>query len=276
MLIRLHGLFLTLLICSAAVADADHQHTFGIVPQQSASKMARLWTPVLQELSRLSGETLHFATAPNIPEFERRLYAGEYDFAYMNPYHYTQFSRTPGYRAFAKQKDKQIRGILVVHKESDIVSLEQLQGKTLAFPSPAAFAASVLPRGYLTRQQISFEPRYVSSHDSVYQVVSKGLFVAGGGIERTLGNTTPELREQLRVLWKSDGYTPHAFAAHPRLEASEWERVKEAMLTISNREEGRQLLSTINFKGITSAQDSDWNDVRELSLVGLTKPSHRN
>ncbi len=269
---RLAYLVSAWLLWSTASADTAHQHTFGIVPQQSASKMARLWTPVLQELSRLSGETLHFATAPNIPEFERRLSAGEYDFAYMNPYHYTLFSRTPGYRAFAKQKDKQLHGILVVRKESDIVSLQQLQGKPLAFPSPAAFAASVLTRGYLSRQQIEFEPRYVSSHDSVYQVVSKGLFVAGGGVERTLGNTAPELREQLRILWKSRGYTPHAIAAHPRLEEFEWQRVRDAMLKLDTSEEGRRLLGTINFKGFDSADDSDWDDVRALKLDGLNHP----
>ncbi len=262
----LAALLISLAHAHRSMAETDHQHTFGIVPQQSASKMAQLWTPILQELSRLSGETLHFATAPSIPEFERRLAAGEYDFAYMNPYHYTRFSRDPGYQAFARQKDKEIHGILVVHKDSDIVSLEQLQGEQLAFPSPGAFAASVITRGYLTQQNISFEPRYVSSHDSVYQVVAKGLFVAGGGIERTLGNTSPELREQLRVLWVSDGYTPHAFAAHPRLEAYEWEAVRDAMLALGESEEGRKLLLSINFSGIDHAMDSDWDDVRALDL----------
>ena len=35
---------------------------------------------------------------------EQRVEKGEYDFAYMNPVHYTFFSKSTAYRAFARQK----------------------------------------------------------------------------------------------------------------------------------------------------------------------------
>ena len=80
--------------------------SFGIVPQQSAGKLAGLWTPILTYLSRKTGYAIHFKTARDIPTFERRLAAGDYDLAYMNPYHYTVFSRRPGYRVFAAEKGR--------------------------------------------------------------------------------------------------------------------------------------------------------------------------
>ena len=129
--------------------------------------------------------------------------AGEYDIAYMNPYHYTEFSVDPGYRAFAKETNKRIQGIIVVKKDSPIQSISELSGKTLAFPAPAAFAASVLPRAYFKTNQIEISPRYVSSHDSVYLTVSKNLYPAGGGIQRTFKNMPESIREQLRILWKT-------------------------------------------------------------------------
>ena len=60
--------------------------SIGIVPQQNATKLARLWTPICNYLSQQTGHRFVFKTAKDIPTFEKRLAAGEYDIAYMNPY----------------------------------------------------------------------------------------------------------------------------------------------------------------------------------------------
>ena len=69
---------------------------FGVVPQQSATKLAKQWVPLLNYLSEKTGHTIHFATAKDIPTFEQRCANGEYDLAYMNPYHYVVFHESPG------------------------------------------------------------------------------------------------------------------------------------------------------------------------------------
>jgi phosphonate transport system substrate-binding protein len=241
--------------------------SFGIVPQQSATKLARLWTPICKYLSKQTGYRFVFKTAKDIPTFEKRLAAGEYDIAYMNPYHYTVFSIDPGYRAIAKETNKHIQGIIVVKKDSPYQSIAELSGKTLAFPAPAAFAASVLPRAYLKTNQIEISPRYVRSHDSVYLTVSKGLYPAGGGIQRTFNNMPESIRQQLRILWKTPGYTPHAFAVHPRLPAAVVRDTAGALIAMSTNEEGGKLLKNLNFNPIGSAKDEDWDDVRELGIA---------
>lgn len=240
--------------------------SFGVVPQQAASKLARLWTPILGYLSDRCGYQLQFKTAPNIPSFEKRVAAGEYDLAYMNPYHYTVFHRSPGYQAIAKQKDKNIQGIIVVHQDSPLQNLSELAGKTLAFPAPAAFAASILPRAYLKKNGITITPKYVSSHDSVYMTIAKKLYPAGGGIMRTLNNVNPTIRDQLRILWTSQAYTPHAIASHPRISAEMVKKITQAMQNMHNDPKGLKLLENINFIGIESAQDADWDDIRGLQI----------
>lgn len=249
----------------SAVVQAE-QLTFGIVPQQSAITLANNWGPILKYLSEQTGQEVVFRTAKDIPEFESRVVAGEYDIAYMNPYHYTVFHERPGYQAFAKQKDKKIRGIIVVRKDSSIKDLTELSGEKLAFPSPAAFAASVIPRAVLEQKSIPFDPKYVSSHDSVYLNVSKGFFKAGGGIERTLNNTSENVREQLKVLWRTPAYTPHAFATHPDMPEEQQKRIAEALLSLNDSEQGRELLDRIKFKGVEPATNSEWDDVRALDI----------
>lgn len=240
--------------------------SFGIVPQQSAKKLASKWGPIFQYLNDKTGHQITFSTAKDIPSFELRLLEGQYDMAYMNPYHFTVFNQKPGYSAFAKQKDKKIKGIIVVPKDSPIQDLSELNTKVLAFPSPAAFAASVLPRAKLEQEGIKVTPSYVSSHDSVYIGVSKGFFVAGGGVYRTFGNADPEVTEQLRVLWETPAYTPHAFAYNPNLDKAVVNDIQQAMLGMNTDPEGQKLLKSINFKGIVTAQDSDWDDVRQLNI----------
>ncbi|GMR19466.1 MAG: phosphate/phosphite/phosphonate ABC transporter substrate-binding protein [Gammaproteobacteria bacterium] len=245
--------------------------TFGIVPQQSASKLARLWTPILDYLGEQTGYRLHFRTAQDIPAFERRLAAGEYDLSYMNPYHYTTFHRAPGYEAFARAKDKRIKGIIVVRKDSPVKDLREFSGQILAFPSPAAFAASVLPRAWFNTEGIPITPKYVSSHDSVYRTVARGLYPAGGGVMRTFNNVDPAISDQLRILWTTRPYTPHAIAAHPRVPNKVVQRLQQAMLAMDRDPQGKKLLAAIRIKGFERGEDGDWDDVRALGIDLLDK-----
>lgn len=244
----------------------SREYTFGIVPQQSAAKIARLWGPLIRKVSDDTGLTLKLVTAKDIPTFEQRLSRGEYDFAYMNPYHFTVYNKAPGYRALAKQKDKSIRGIIVVRKDSDAETLADLGYSTLAFPSPAAFAASILTRAGLSTANVPFSPKYVSSHDSVYLAVARGLVPAGGGVVRTFNNTDPDIRDQLRIFWKTPKYTPHAFASHPGVAEADHIKLQQALASLDKTDAGKALLKAINFNGIEAARSDSWNDVRELNL----------
>ncbi|MHC8510251.1 MAG: phosphate/phosphite/phosphonate ABC transporter substrate-binding protein [Rhodospirillales bacterium] len=253
--------------CPDRPADAaGGVYTFGVVPQQSAMRLVQLWGPVMNYLSRETGLTLRFKTEKNIPAFEMALAGGAYDFAYMNPYHFTVFNRAPGYRALAHQADKRLKGVITVRKDSPAQSLSDLAGETLAFPAPAAFAASVLTRAHLTGEKIPFKAKYVSSHDSVYRSVAQGLYPAGGGTECTLNSVAPEVRAQLRILWRTDSFTPHAFAAHPGVPAEAAEAVRRALVEMNQSEEGRALLEPLKFKGVVSAGDEAWDDVRALGI----------
>lgn len=103
-ILTMAGMFL---LSHSVMAAEPQVLTFGVVPQQAANKLAKKWGPLFKHLGEKSGYTIRFKTAPNIPEFERRLSRGEYDLAYMNPYHYTVFGDQPGYRAFAKRQTNQ-------------------------------------------------------------------------------------------------------------------------------------------------------------------------
>jgi phosphonate transport system substrate-binding protein len=262
---------LPLMASRAHAADGARNFTFGVVPQQSASELAKAWIPLFNVLSERAGFGLRFATAPSIPIFERRLAAGEYDFAYMNPYHYTVFSQKPGYRAFAREKGRRLRGMVVVRKDSALRELADLARREIAFPAPASFAATVLVRAELERLGIAVTPRFVGSHESVYLNVVRGVFPAGGGIPRTLQAMEPAVRDELRLLWSTKDYTPHALAAHPRVPADAVARLLDAMEGADAGAAGKAALQGVGFNGIEAAKDADWADVRGLGIKTLAE-----
>ncbi|TNE79562.1 MAG: phosphate/phosphite/phosphonate ABC transporter substrate-binding protein [Gammaproteobacteria bacterium] len=247
-------------------AETQSGLTFGIVPQQSSSRLAEQWTPLMAYLSEKLGQPVRFMTAPDIPTFEKRVLEGRYDIAYMNPYHYVEFSKAPGYRAIAKARDKQIRGIVVVPEDSPAQSLEDLDGATLAFPAPAAFAATILVRAELERLGIPYTTRFVSSHDSVYLNVSRRFAQAGGGIERTFNSALENGLTGVRVLWRSRGFTPHAFAVHPDVSGESEKTIQAALVGLSASDRGQKLLHGINIGPLEQAENDDWDDIRSLGL----------
>ena len=238
----------------------------GVVPQQAASTLAKKWMPLLSHVVEKANVRLVFKTASDIPTFEKRCAAGDYDIAYMNPYHYTVYHDQPGYEAIAKRSGSKIKGIIVKKRGSDLQTLMDLDGKKLAFPAPRAFAATLLTTAGLRAAGVEFESKYVSSHDSVYMNVAQGIFDAGGGIVRTFKSVSPDVRDQLEILWETPGYTPHAFAIHPRVDAKMRAAVTQALIEIGNYEAGRALLDPLKIKMLEAASDQDWDDVRSLHI----------
>ena len=236
--------------------------TFGVVPQQNAIRTAQIWGPLLTELERRTGVDLVLKTAPSIPEYEAALALQEYNIAYMNPYHFTVFHERSGYQAMVHRGGKGIRGVIVTAKGSQISDLKQLDGQLMAFPAPAAFAATLLTQAEMAEAGAVATPKYTSSHDSVYRAVAAGLIQAGGGIGRTLAATDPEVREKLQVLHTTREYTPHAIAGLASLPKALVEQLTRALLEINSE----AILGPIKIPGFVKAGNDSWDDIRALEL----------
>jgi phosphonate transport system substrate-binding protein len=245
-----------------ADAGEERSYTFAIVPQQSATVLATSWGPVIKQIASGSEIDLKFVTTKDIPTFEACLAKGTYDFAYMNPYHYVTFNAKSGYNAFAREKDISLTGLLVAHRSGNIRTLADLQQATIAFPSPAAFAATIIPRAELDRAGINYSASYVKSHDSVYLAVQNGLFPAGGGVRRTFENMPADVRDDLTIIFETEDYPAHAFAAHPSVSQRLIARIAAAMAALRDQE----MLEPLGIKGFADAKDAEWDSIRALQI----------
>jgi len=257
---------MALLPLSAPAAANTVLVNFGVGPQQSAIELAKRWTPIFAYLSKKTSYNIQFTTSKDIPTYQRQTKEGLFDMCFINPYHYTIFSKTAGYQAFAQEKDAHLTGIVVVRKDSAYRSMKDLHDKDLAFPARTAVTAAVLPLQHLQKIDARVTPQYVISHDSVYRTVARGLYAAGGGELRTFESMEPAVRDQLRILWTAPPLPPFVFAVHPRVPEGVARHVADAMTHMDQDPDGRELLKAVNLKGIAPSRDADYDVVRRMQL----------
>jgi len=249
------------------LANTETIYSVGVVPQFEARRITEIWQPILAEISQLSGVKLELKASPNIPAFEQQFTAGEFDFAYMNPYHAIIANKKPGYTPLLRDNGRSLSGIIVVKKDSPIQSVSELDGKTVAFPAPNALGAALLPRAEFDRKfKIKINELYVKSHSSVYLNVLLGKAAAGGGVKKTLSQQAEEIRDQLRVLYQTTKVPSHPLTVHPRVDAAIQDKIKAAFLQLGDTEKGQALLKAIPMKQIGPASIDDYAPLREMGL----------
>ena len=229
---------------------AAEPYTFGVVPQFEQRKLYAVWKPIIDELQKRTGLAFKLVTTLQIQDYEKELAKGTFDFIYVNPYHVIKLWRTQGYAPLVCDKTP-LRGILVVKKDGPIRTLADLNGKTVAFPSPNALGASLVMRAELDQlHRVRITPLYVKTHSSVYLHVVQGLASAGGGVEKTLQEQGPQVRDALRVLYTSRALPSHPIAAHARVKKQDAAAVRAALLAMGRDPVAKELLAKVPMKEV--------------------------
>jgi len=243
------------------------EYSFGVVPQFEQRRLFSIWLPILAELEKRTGLVFKLKGSSRISVFEDKIEEGQFDFAYMNPYQIVKASQLQGYIPLVKDGTKQLRGVLVVQKNSKITEVSQLDGKEVVFPSPNSLGATLMMRAdFQNKFKIHVRPHYVQTHSSVYLHVAKGLALAGGGVQQTLEKQSVEIRHRLRVIYRTNAAPPHPIAVHPRVPETDRIRVQKALLKLSKSPEGKKLFARIPMHGVTKAAINDYTKLLDLGL----------
>lgn len=238
-------------------------YILGVVPQQSPLILYKKWKPVVDYLVNTTGLDIQFRTEKSIAQFEKSLYAGKYDLAYMNPYHYVIANKKQGYQSVVRRK-KDIKGVLVATNESSEDAINS--NTTFLFPSANAFAATlVLKYELLEKFGLDLNKTqnfmYVNSHDSVYKGVARNFGGLGGGVQRTFNNfDSAEDKNKLKILYVTKGYPSHPIAVKPTMLADDKKILVEAMLSMPV-----EVLSSLSMEEIKTVDDAEYDVIRELS-----------
>ncbi|HEX5357332.1 MAG TPA: phosphate/phosphite/phosphonate ABC transporter substrate-binding protein [Aquabacterium sp.] len=262
------GVLAMFAVCAAiapqAWADtaARPVYSVAVVPQFQAVEISRVWVPILERVGQEAGVTLTLKVAKDIPAFEDEVMTGKPDFAYMNPYHQVMAYKAQGYVPLVRDS-KLLTGLLVVRQDDPIKSVKELEGKTLAFPAPNAFGASLMIRAQLAElDKVNITPMYAKTHTNAYRQTIVGKTAASGGLRATLDKEPPEVRAMLRVLMETPGAAPHPMSAHPRVPVKVQQAVKAAMLKLASDPE----MSAV-FKDVPMSNPVAADHVRDYQVL---------
>ena len=133
----------TILAAALAVhppgAAAQQAHSFNVLNQRTIALTAQYWNPILIYVSRKSGVPLELKLAKTAREGNAIAEKGGYDFLYTNHF-FTPERERLGFKVIVRPAGPGIRSQIVVPEDSPIQTLQNLNGKDVAFVSPDAFA----------------------------------------------------------------------------------------------------------------------------------------
>jgi phosphonate transport system substrate-binding protein len=252
-------------------------YRIAVVPQMSPLTVHKNWAPFLQRLSRETGHTFEIMVYRDVPRFESELTRGLPDFAYMNPFHQVLVRKSQGYIPMVRSSVESLVGIVVVRRDSPIKSLKDLDGKTVAFPAPNAFGASLYVRALLAEKaNVHFTPIYLDTHTDVFRHVILERVDAGGAVTATLQRESREIRQQLRVVFETPPTAPHPLSAHPRVPAKDRQLVAEAILKLAADPSNTPLLSAVQLeRPVRADYRRDYAPLEHLGLGKYVSPSPR-
>lgn len=218
-----------------AAHSADNNSTLRllVVPQFPATEIHATWSKVLKGIENDNLPKIELIFSKDITEFESMFLAGQADLIYCNPYHMVMAKKAQGYVPMIRNV-KPLSGILIRPKGSEfdnVRTLNDLNGKTILFPSPNAFGASLYMRALLKREKgLNFVTKYVKTHSNVIRGVVRNEGQAGGMVNATLLAEDAALREKVEVIYETPPVAPHPIAAHPRVNAATRDAVSQALL----------------------------------------------
>ena len=245
---------------------AAESYTLGRAPQLSPKIISETWSPLVKYLSQQTGKNILLKIYQSRDDFELDIEQGKLDFYFGNPGYAVVGHERFGYTPLIRSNKHPAFGVLVTSKDSHITRLQQLSGKTLAFPSENAFAASKYLRAQLKKhEKLDFKAEYIGTHDNVYRSVVIGQFPAGGGVERTLEREPVRLKSHLRILYRTPDLAPHPLMAHPRVPLALQQAVQKAILDLTKTMQGRQMLKSVKLeKPVIPDYQKDYAPLGEL------------
>ena len=243
---------------TAGYTASQQPLTFGVITQRSIIMTAQYWNPILSYLEQKTGVPLVLKIEKTAPEHAQQVGRGSYDLIYSNHF-FTRSNAKIGYRVVARPLGAAIAGEIVVPEDSAITRIEDLGGKEIGFPSPAAFVAYAVTMDALTRRGIRFTPVFAGNQEGIMGQLKAKRVVAASVNSQVMREYATRERFRYRVLWRSPEYLNIPIAAHPRVSDKTAAAIREALTGMAKNPEGIHILEQ---GGVLIGQSQPYGFVR--------------
>ncbi len=161
---------------------------------------------------------------------------------------------------------------IIVRKDSDIASLDDLRGKSVDFADPlsttSVYAAYMLQKRHETVKSFFGKAIYSGSHDMTIKLVAGGLVDAGfidGDIWDFDQRVQGRYSSKTKVIYKSpEEFTIPPVVVSGTMDRALKRRLTEAFLDMSREPGGREILRRLRIEKFVKIRDEDYRDVGSI------------
>jgi phosphonate transport system substrate-binding protein len=255
---------------AGAAAQGQNTYKFYVLNQRSVALTAQYWNPILTHVSKKSGVPLELKLAKTPQEGNANAEKGVYDFQYTNHF-FTPDRDRLGWKVIARPAGPGIPSQIVVPEDSPIQTLNDLNGKDVAFVSPDAFLGYWVPMDALLRANVKVNRLFTGNQEASSAQLKVSKVAAAGVNSSVLARYARRESFAYRALWTSEAYLDLCIMAHPKLPADKVAAVRAAFVTMVKDPEGRkvleagaELLKSTGELGFVVAEDRDYDNYRKF------------
>lgn len=258
----------TLVLTPASAQAQEKPYAFNVLSQRSVALTSQYWNPILSYVSAKSGVPLELKLAKTAKEGNALAEKGAYDFLYTNHF-FTPERDKLGYKVIARPAGPGIKSQIVVPEDSPARTLNDLEGKDVAFVSYDGFTGYWLPLDALLAAKVKVNVVITGNQEaSSAQLQFKKVAAAGVNSSIMLRYGRRESFEY-RALWTSELFQDLCIMANPRVSAQKVAAVSKAFVGMLSDpqgkkilESGAELLKIQGDLGFVAAENRDYDNYR--------------
>jgi phosphonate transport system substrate-binding protein len=255
---------------ASGAAQAQTTYRFYVLNQRSVALTAQYWNPILTHVGKKSGVPLELKLAKTPQEGNVIAERGDYDFQYTNHFFTPERDRL-GWKVIARPAGPGIPSQIVVPEDSPIQTLQDLNGKDVAFVSPDAFLGYWVPMDALLRHNVKVKGLFTGNQEASSAQLKVKKVAAAGVNSSVLARYARRESFAYRALWTSEAYLDLCIMANPKVPADKVAAVRAAFINMVKDPEGRkvleagaELLKSTGELGFVAAEDREYDNYRKF------------
>ncbi len=262
---------------------SEQQLLIGLIPERQIFEQLDRYRPIGDYLSKELGVKVTLLILPQYGNVIDSFVSSHLDGAFFGSFTYALAHAKLGVEVLARPEGldgtSTYYGMIFVRKDSGIRTARDMKGKRFAFVDRATTAGYLLPLAYFKENHIKDYKTYLKefyfagTHEDAIEDVMKGkadIGAAKNTIFEKVVHASPAIGDTLMILEESPKVPENALAVRRDLDNRLKEKLKEALLTMHTREEGRNILRGFEARRFIATTDSDYQAVikyaREIGL----------
>ena len=225
---------------------------FGVLSIAPPSRIYKKWQPFTDYIAEKMAVPVEIVVPRGFKKMKKAAASGEVDFFYVNShvfYRLKQDGKAVGVLQMKNINDQVTsQSEIFVRKDSGIDSIEQLNGRDIAYVSPMGAGGYLAPRAYLKSHGINsgtdLKENFTKNlSTSIHNVLLKDNSSATMcGVNFNLMSKKMEMGE-LKILAVSDPYPENVIAARATLDKAIIDKFKNIVADMKNDPKGKRVLA---------------------------------